>query len=309
MMNHILSIHGYELQKQIGKGGFGSCFLVYSTKYSAQFVCKIMNPKTLSARDDKNSFEREVAALVHLDHPNIIRIYDTFEEDGMFFIILEYCSGGNLKETIDYYHGVKGQQLHEYTKQILEALKFVHDHGYAHNDIKPANIFITDHDKLKLADFGLTEPCDANTSKFCGSFCYMSPEAIRGIPHDQKKSDIWSLGVTLYQLASGNLPYESTTLSELESEIKCGYEPIPFISNTMANIIQMCLKADPNKRASVNQLLNKIRLSPEFDHRFDNFHLSVKRMSNPIFGPKNRIIRPKIRTTPGSTQDSFCINV
>lgn len=285
--------HGYVYNSSIGRGGFGSCHLVTSMKYQTQFVCKMINNKNVNG-NNQTTYQREVTALVHLDHPNIIHIYDRFVENGMMYIILEYCAGGTLKDTIEYYHGIKGQLLHEYTLQILEALKYVHDNGYAHNDIKPANIFITAHGQIKLADFGLTESGVIETSRFCGSFDYMSPESIQRIPHDPLKSDIWSLGITLYELASGNLPFGAQNGSELLYEIKCGYEKIPYISSTMSNVIKMCLMKDPSKRPTVDQLLTYVKSAQDFDVKPIHSISPAKRSSNPLFARQKRIVRPKI---------------
>lgn len=173
-MQETLLRHGYTYNNPIGRGGFGSCHLVTSMKYKQQFVCKVLNNSNING-DNAISFHREVSALNDLDHPNIIQIYDVFQESGLMFIILEYCPGGTLKDLLDQYHGVKGPILYDYTKQIVQALKYVHSKGYAHNDIKPANIFITSHGKVKLADFGLTEKSVYDTCKFTGSFDYMAP--------------------------------------------------------------------------------------------------------------------------------------
>lgn len=295
LIEETLKNHGYICQESIGKGGFGSCFLITSTKYNQEFACKVINPTNSSNCENVSSFHREVSALIALDHPSIIHIYDVFEENNMTFIILEYCSGGNLKDKIDLLHGIKGQLLFDYIIQIVNALKYVHTKGYAHNDIKPSNVFITSYGKLKLADFGLTEHNVLDTCRYCGSFDYMAPEVIKRLPHDPIKSDIWSLGVTIYQIASGELPFGATNGSELLHEIKMGYEKIKWLPPALSYIIKICLQTDPNKRPTIDEIDEFLHKALITERKSQEYPIPTKRMSNPSLGTMKRlIIIPKV---------------
>lgn len=301
-----LNAHGYISNGPIGKGGFGSCYLITSTRYNQQFACKVIDSANHSSEENTNSFHREVSALIHLDHPNIIQIYDVFEEQQQKFIILEYCSGGNLKDLIDKYHGIKGDLLIQYSMQIIDALKFCHFNGYSHNDIKPANVFITSHGQLKLADFGLTEHNVLDTCKYVGSFDYMAPEVIQKIPHDPMKSDIWSLGVTLYQLASGELPFGATNGSELLYEIKMGYEKIHGIDQAFSALIKMCLSRNPLKRPSITHVQSCVKKIKENDYSTREYVLPAKRNTSMLLPMKRRlIVIPKLKQSASNNSAPY----
>lgn len=250
-----LKDHKYDILGFLGRGGFGSCWIVRSAQYKMDFVCKIISKRDVSKSFDM-SFKREVEALVKFDHPNILKVYDVFSTDSEMFIILEYCACGSLEDLIKSGRKITPKQLYQYTHEIADALLYMHSNGYAHCDIKPSNILIDANNRIKLADFGLTVYCNENTKKrsYCGSLGYMAPELLVGNGYSPFKADVWAFGITLFYLCAGKIPFNGDNLSDILRDIECGYE---FPSDTPAqiqDIVDKCLVFDPNGRMTISQI-------------------------------------------------------
>ncbi|OHT15751.1 CAMK family protein kinase [Tritrichomonas foetus] len=200
----------------------------------------------------------EINALVRLNHPNIIKLYDSFEENDHLFMILQLCENGTLSSIIKNSRGIDPQLLVPFMKQILSAVAFCHSQKIAHRDIKPANVFLDGYTRPLLADFGFATIIqnDALTKKFCGSFPYRSPENLQQLPHDAFKSDIWALGVTFYEMATGGSPWPTHAPDSASKAILSGSYHIPeWVPKTISGVIKKMLVVDPNSRFSAAQLL------------------------------------------------------
>ncbi|EAY18943.1 CAMK family protein kinase [Trichomonas vaginalis G3] len=172
------------------------------------------------------SYKREVESLVQFDHPHIVKVYDVFSSETEMFIILEYCSGGSLESIVKSGKKITPKALFQYSKEISDAIYYIHSNGYEHCDIKPSNILLDQFGRIKLADFGLCCPCDDTTTKkqYCGSLSFMSPESLVGKSCDPFKNDVWAFGVTLYYIIKRKLPFKGDNLPDLLRDIDLGYE-------------------------------------------------------------------------------------
>lgn len=258
-----LTNHSYEFVDYLSKGGFGSCYLIKSTKFDITFVCKVMRDQ----KEDKSfilSYKREVEALIQLDHPNIVRIYDVFTEKKYLFIILEYCSAGNISSVLTEKKRLSAQTVFRLSSELIDALEYMHSHGFAHYDIKAENVLIDQYGRVKLADFGLTEQIDENkktiSSKIKGSLNYMAPEILQHQDHDPFKADVWALGVTLYFIATNRLPFIGGNNESVLQEIGIGYDKFRKIPREIKKLIDICLVVDINKRATMKQVKEKCEL-------------------------------------------------
>lgn len=211
-INHIREIlyqHGYEYKNTIGKGGFSNVFLCHSKKYDFDFAVKraIKNKLTL---DEYNT-------LISLTHPNIVRLYDAFEEESAQYLVMEYCPIGsiNQKGRLSY------EQFVNYSKQILEALSYCHSLNIAHRDIKPENIFLDQNNNVRLADFGMAKHFDFDdkSDEKCGSLKYFSPEMFQFKEVCPFKADIWALGVTFFSMATGDYPFKGNSPDDLKQNV------------------------------------------------------------------------------------------
>lgn len=256
VIERILNEKGYEICKFINKGGFGTCFLVHSLKYNTDFVCKV-SPQTIDGKSKILSHKREINALINLNHPNIVRVYDQFISDNYQFIVLEYCQNGSLQSILKQKEKIPTESVIKYTRDIIEALFYMHSNGFAHCDIKPGNILIDNYDRAKLCDFGLSEFFDSElrtSDHFCGSINYMATEVIYNKTFDPFKADIWSLGITIYYLLAGRTPFFGSNTSSILEEMKGGIQPIKNVTKRLNRLIQMCLVFDASSRPTMEEL-------------------------------------------------------
>lgn len=211
-MKKTLLSHGYEYIEHIGRGSFSSVLLCKSQKYQQNFAIK---------RSIKHRLTHdEYAHLVALNHPNIIRLYDAFDDDSAQYLVMEYCTNGTLKDKTN----LSYDKFVYYAKQILESINFIHSNKIAHRDIKPENIFLDQYDHIKLADFGMAKYFEDNgkSSDKCGSLLFVAPEMLHFQEVCPFKADIWALGITFFYMATGSYPFNYTTKDELKNLIYLG---------------------------------------------------------------------------------------
>lgn len=292
VIRETLSLNGYTYLRPVGKGGFSSVFLVFSNQYGLEFVVKVSNYRGSRKKQAQGSDEfdqTEINHLINLNHPNIIDMYKYFTDDHYLYIILEYCQGGSLKDLIEKNGRIRSCNLYNYCHQIITALKHCHDLQIAHNDIKPANVLIDKNQRLKLADFGLSKGFSPNLiypntnnrsnmtdhsigkngqiliKKFGGSKPYMAPELLNHSAYDPFKADIWSLGVTFYELATGHLPRKTTDFSQMHLQISVGIFSFDNIKlpSPFCQAIHKMLDVNPLKRPNIDWLLEQPIFAPE----------------------------------------------
>ena len=207
-----LSQHGYEYERFLGKGSFSNVFLCKSTKYNQRFAIKRAIKKKI--------IDYEYNTMISLNHPNIIKLYDAFEDENAHYLVMEYCPNGTIRQ--------KGKLSYEefvhYAKQVLEAISYCHSQNVAHRDIKPDNIFLDQYDQIKLADFGFAKQFefDSKSEEKCGSLRFMAPEMLICQSICPFKADIWALGITFFFMATGSFPFQSKTKDELKQLIFLG---------------------------------------------------------------------------------------
>jgi len=212
----------YLIEEKIGEGGMGIVYKAEDTKLKRPVALKFLKPEALRNEKEKARFFREAQAAAALDHPNICTIYEIQEIAGQIFIAMAYIEGKNLDEIIEQ-NPLKLEQALDIAIQVAEGLKEAHEKGIIHRDIKSANIMVTPKGQVKIMDFGLaklkgkTEKITKNGMAL-GTLAYMSPEQTRGKKVDHR-TDIWSLGIVLYEMITGGLPfageYESTVLHSI----------------------------------------------------------------------------------------------
>ncbi|OHS93071.1 CAMK family protein kinase [Tritrichomonas foetus] len=257
-----LTIRDYTFHECIGYGGYSAVYAVTSSKFATKFVAKVLLPKDNKVSSAWESFDCEVRALIQLDYPNIIRLYDHFHEKGLFFIILEYCSHGSLYNNVKHNGPLKGSQLLTVVKQLISAVYFAHKNNVAHCDIKPHNILFDEFGRVKLADFGIsvvTRESELIQNSKC-SPDFAPPEVIRREAHDMFKADMWSLGVTLYFAATGKLPFRYYNSKQMLSDMKnvgidMTQETVPPI---LFYLIKEMVTYDPAQRISIQKAYQMI---------------------------------------------------
>ncbi len=248
-------ISHYRILEELGRGGMGIVYKAEDTKLKRIVALKFLSITTFSA-EDKSRFLREAQAAAALNHPNICTIHEIDEVDGQMFIAMEYLEGQNLREKINA-GPLKIAEAIKLATQIAEGLQVAHEKGITHRDIKSANIMITVKGQVKIMDFGLAKLAQGGTmltkeGMTLGTAAYMSPEQTRGEAVDQR-TDIWSLGVVLYEMISGQLPfrgeYEQAIMYAIVNE-----DPQPLtalrtgVPLALDSIVAKALAKDPTLR-------------------------------------------------------------
>jgi serine/threonine protein kinase/Flp pilus assembly protein TadD len=275
----------YRILAELGRGGMGVVYKAQDTRLGRLVALKFL-PKEL-AQDPQamERFRREGRAASMLDHPNICTIYEIDEADGQPFIAMQYLEGHTLKERLAS-RALRTDELLEFAIQIAEALQAAHANGIIHRDIKPTNIFLTQHGRLKVLDFGLAKlipprrqaagvgtPAQAagvtrddlsSSGVVLGTLAYMPPEQLRGESVDER-GDIFSLGVVLYEALTGHLPFRGETWVDIQHAIlrqtpKPLCSLVPEISPAWEQLVERCLAKVPEQRyASLAEVVGALR--------------------------------------------------
>jgi beta-lactam-binding protein with PASTA domain/tRNA A-37 threonylcarbamoyl transferase component Bud32 len=296
MVNGKLLGNRYEVLEKIGSGGMA---LVYRAKdiYLNRIVAiKILREQFTSDEEFVKRFRREAQAVASLSHNNIVSIYDVGHDDiGAYYLVMEMVEGRNLKELIREKGPFSTREMVEIATQICDALAHAHEHQIIHRDIKPHNIILTNEGKAKVTDFGLARAVSTatvtHTGNIMGSVHYFSPEQARGEIADEK-SDIYSLGVVLYEMVTGKLPFEgesaiSIALSKIQNDPVPPREINPQIGEVLEKVILKAMAKDPKKRYNSVVELRRNLISAELYNRVDNDE-PVKVMDDTIVLPQLR---------------------
>ena len=246
----------YEILAPLGAGGMGEVYRARDTLLRRTVAIKVL--RSGLAGDARGHLLREARAASALNYPHICTVYSVEETDGFAFIVMEHISGQQLQQLLD--HPLTADQVLRYGIQIARALGHAHQHHVVHRDLKSSNIMITDEGDAKVLDFGIAdqvmdqEPGNstfsvADAGGLAGTVEYMAPERLRGAPGDER-SDIWSLGVVLYEMATRSLPFRGETAYALSAAIL--ERPVPQVPSSvpfpLGRVIERCLEKDPARR-------------------------------------------------------------
>src|SRR5215207_7161953 len=254
----------YDVGRPLGSGGMGEVFLARDRVLGRDVALKVLRTQYAGDSEFAERFKREARSAASLSHPNIVQVYDRGEtEDGASYIAMEYVPGGTLKEKILGEGPLGTREAAALGAQVAEALGAAHERGMVHRDIKPQNVLLTDKGDVKVADFGIARAGSSvtisKTGTVMGTAGYMSPEQALGKPATSK-SDLYSLGVVLYEALTGELPY--TADNPIAVSMKHVNEPVvppgeidPTIPAGMNALVTQLMAKDPEDRyASADEL-------------------------------------------------------
>lgn len=264
--------HRYEVQQKIGVGGMADVYRGKDTLLGRPVAIKILHQNFGSDQDFVARFKREAQAAGKLNHPNVVSMYDVGFDQGFHYIVMEYVSGCTLKEYI-HHHGaqVTVQEAVKITVAIAEGLEHAHMMGIVHCDVKPHNILITDSGRVKVTDFGIARAINSATTMMytnsvMGSAHYISPEQASG-KSINVSTDIYSLGVVLYELLTGEVPFRGETPVSVALQHVKDRVVAPRIKNAMIppqleQVVLMALEKEPGKRfGSISEMIQALRMS------------------------------------------------
>ncbi|KAH8251625.1 hypothetical protein KR038_003062 [Drosophila bunnanda] len=248
----------YKIMKTLGKGNFAKVKLALHVPTGREVAIKVID-KTQLNTSARQKLYREVKIMKLLNHPNIIRLFQVIESERTLYLVMEYASRGELFD-----HLVKNGRMRERDarvifRQLVSAIQYCHSKFVVHRDLKAENLLLDQHLNIKIADFGFGNTFDPNAhmETFCGSPPYAAPELFMGRKYAGPEVDAWSLGVVLYTLVSGSLPFDGGTLKELRDRVLRGKYRVPYyISMDCENLMRKFLVLNPAKRTSLSAVMS-----------------------------------------------------
>ncbi|XDV38882.1 hypothetical protein PO909_008210 [Leuciscus waleckii] len=247
----------YRLLKTIGKGNFAKVKLAKHVLTGKEVAVKIIDKTQLNSSSLQKLF-REVRIMKVLNHPNIVKLFEVIETEKTLYLVMEYASGGEVFDYLVAHGRMKEKEARAKFRQIVSAVQYCHQKCIVHRDLKAENLLLDADMNIKIADFGFSNEFTLGNKldTFCGSPPYAAPELFQGKKYDGPEVDVWSLGVILYTLVSGSLPFDGQNLKELRERVLRGKYRIPFYMSTdCENLLKKFLILNPTKRGSLEQIM------------------------------------------------------
>ena len=307
--------HRYRIIRSLGEGGMANVYLAHDMVLDRDVSVKLLR---LDLRDDpstKRRFHREAMAATQLNDPHIVGIYDVDEDHGLQYMVMQYVKGTDLKAYIKKHYPIPLPQVVDIMEQVLSAVATAHAHGIIHRDLKPQNILIDENKNVKITDFGIavavSQDSLTQTNTLMGSVHYLSPEQARG-SIATKQSDIYSLGIILFELLTGKVPFEGETavsiaLKHFREEIPSVREQNKEIPQALENVIIKATAKEPAERySSVNEMAadlktvldpqraNEPRLKIQQDDNGETKVLDIKHLKADDYQPKKSTDSPTV---------------
>ncbi|ESO02651.1 hypothetical protein HELRODRAFT_66187 [Helobdella robusta] len=249
----------YRLIKTIGKGNFAKVKLAKHIPTGQEVAIKIIDKTQLNTSSLQKLF-REVKVMKCLNHPNIVKLYEVIQTERTVYLVMEYASGGEVFDFLVAHGKMKEKEARAKFRQIVSAVQYCHKKLILHRDLKAENLLMDGDFNIKIADFGFSNEFShgSKLDTFCGSPPYAAPELFQGRKkYDGPEVDVWSLGVILYTLVSGSLPFDGQNLKELRERVLRGKYRIPFYMSTdCENLLRKMLAINPSKRSNLEAIMN-----------------------------------------------------
>ena len=244
----------YEILGKIGTGGMADVYKAKDHKLNRFVAVKVLKPEFREDTTFIRKFKSEAQAAAVLTHPNIVNVFDVGDDNGVYYIVMELIEGITLKEYISKKGKLSVKEATSIAIQVSMGLEAAHSHGIVHRDVKPQNIIISMDGKVKVTDFGIARAASSNTisSNVMGSVHYSSPEQVRG-GYSDEKSDIYSLGITMYEMVTGKVPFDGDTtvaiaIKHLQEEIVPPSVYAPELPHSLEQIILKCTQKSSERR-------------------------------------------------------------
>ncbi len=258
----------YEILELIGSGGMADVYKAKCHKLNRFVAIKVLKSEFSSDQSFVGKFKAEAQAAAGLMHPNIVNVYDVGEENRMYYFVMELVEGITLKHYIEKKITLTAKEAVSIAIQVSMGIEAAHNNGIIHRDIKPQNIIISKEGKVKVADFGIAKAATSNTvtSHAMGSVHYTSPEQARG-GYSDAKSDIYSIGITLFEMITGHVPFDGETtvavaIKHIQEEMPSPRVYVPDVPISVEQIIAKCCQKNPDRRyANVGQLIRDLKHS------------------------------------------------
>ena len=259
-------IPNYEIKRVLGEGGMATVYLAHNIKFGTNVALKLLKKEFIHNSNIRARFIAEARNMFRMSHPQIIKVTDLIDDGDTVAFVMEYIEGETLKDYLEKKGKLNEEEIGGLLEQMLWALEYAHEQGLVHRDIKPSNFMISPQGKLKLLDFGIAKQTNTASAEYTitgtnqrmGTAMYMSPEQIHETRSVTPRSDIYSLGVVLWQMVTGKKPYSTETLSAFQLQTKIVNEPLPLTGTNWDSLIQKATEKDSQHRYSD---INSFRLA------------------------------------------------
>jgi serine/threonine protein kinase len=277
MINKI--IKDYCIKSELGQGGMATVYLAENQLLGNKIAFKLLNKEFIHHENIRKRFLAEARSMARMTHPNIIKVTDLIDEGETVAIVMEYVEGESLKEFIERKGKLSNQEIQSLFSQMLDALGYVHAQNLVHRDIKPSNFMVDPKGKVKLMDFGIAKTTDHTSAEYTqtgtgmqmGTPMYMSPEQITETKSVTSQSDIYSLGVVLWQMVTGKKPYDTKTISTFEMQSKIVSQNLPSTNTVFDTIIE---------KSTAKELINRYEKCKDIKIEIDNLFSEEGNHSN-----------------------------
>ena len=258
----------YEILEKIGTGGMSDVYKAKCHKLNRFVAVKVLKQEFSENANFVSKFRIEAQAAAGLMHPNIVNVYDVGEENGIYYIVMELVEGITLKKYIEKKARLSYKEAVSIAIQVSMGIEAAHNNHIIHRDIKPQNIIISKDGKVKVTDFGIAKAATSNTitSNVMGSVHYTSPEQARG-GYSDEKSDIYSLGITMFEMLTGRVPFNGETtvaiaIKHIQEEMVSPKEFVPEIPTSVESIVLKCCQKSPDRRyQNMQELITDLKQS------------------------------------------------
>lgn len=278
--SQVLKKRGYTQGISLGEGSYAKVKSAYSYRLRMNVAVKIINKQKAPKDFLDNFLPRELDILACLNHRNIVKTYEIFEtSSGKVYVVMELGVQGNLLEFIDFRGALPTEFCKKLFHQMSRAINFIHDQDIVHRDIKCENLLLDKDFNLKIADFGFSRRLTYSdgvmelSKTFCGSEGYAAPEVLQGIPYDPKLYDVWSMGVVLFVMVCGSMPFDDSNVKKMikiQKEHRLTFPKAITVSPPCKDLIYRILHPDPKKRLTVVDCLEHPWLQSQCEAREDN---------------------------------------
>ncbi|KAJ3127920.1 hypothetical protein HK098_005561 [Nowakowskiella sp. JEL0407] len=282
-----LQIGPYKMDRTIGQGTYGKVrlavnvvtdekvlYLILKIKNSPIVAVKVIEKSQIQSPKQIARLQREIRFLKLLHHPHIVKVFDVVETAEYIYIVMEYAAGGELFDYIVAHKRVKEKEARSFFRMVLSAVDYCHQNSIIHRDLKPENLLLDDQKCIKIIDFGFGNNFATNNllDTFCGSPFYAAPEMILGKKYEGPEVDMWSLGVILFALLCGHLPFDDDNMKELYKKIATGTYTIPdYLLPEARHLIGRLITVDPKKRATLKEVLSHPWVNQGYDQPPANY--------------------------------------